>query len=29
MTASSVWPEAHVTFSHSRICATVITGNGM
>jgi hypothetical protein len=29
MTATSVWPEAQVAFSHSRICATVMTGSDM
>ncbi len=28
MTSSSVWPEAHVAFSQSRICATLMTGTG-
>jgi hypothetical protein len=29
MTSASVWPVAQVAFSHSRICAMLITGNGM
>src|SRR5206468_130148 len=29
ITASSFTPDAQVTFSHSRICATVMTGTGM
>src|SRR5688572_23122959 len=29
ITASSLWPEAQVAFSHSRICATVMTGTGI
>ena len=29
MTSASVWPVAHVAFSHSRIPAMLITGTGM
>ena len=29
MTSASVWPPAQVAFSHSRICATLITGTGI
>jgi hypothetical protein len=28
ITAFSVWPEAQVACSHSRICATLMTGAG-
>jgi hypothetical protein len=29
MTSASDWPPAHVAFSHSHICAMLMTGTGM